>query len=272
MSSAIICILGAKDPEMDHIEKLLTKHSVPYVYCIDSNKQRVIPRKAYEQPLSLIMSGINSSSERIWIECAPKEGTIDLRIDHHREGDPGYNEPSFMGASIAQLCQLFGWSIDRDVEITAWMDHCPHRIREWCDQQSDPQLALAEVENIWCHQIAEGTQSTPESIRDQLVKTRAKIGSLDKTGNLLIDYNVYPETGRDRLVLLKAVFLEGLILHHYVKEQDNRVKLCISGACTSEQVEAFIACYKTLGLTVYGVPLRGYAAAYLPNLMNKCIL
>lgn len=93
-----VWILGAPDPEMKAIEKILTTLGEDIRHAT-SNKRRVHPGSAYRaDPID-----DEELDEVIFVECdAPTyHRSKVVVIDHHREGDPGYgsNPRYFLSAS-----------------------------------------------------------------------------------------------------------------------------------------------------------------------------
>ncbi len=141
-------VLGASDPEMASIEKLLADVGEQYIYAT-SGGSRVHPGNAYRA------DEVESATH--WVECSPAGGhpagaTV---IDHHRPGDPGYGvgpEEFLEASSVGQVYSLvgeggsgyeyypdFGWahlyrrgphspwereSVPAHVILTAAADHC----------------------------------------------------------------------------------------------------------------------------------------------------
>lgn len=103
-------ILGAPDPEMTHIESLLREAGERVAYAT-LNGQRVRPSDAYQADGPVVSSG-----HVYLVECdipaLHQTGVSITRIDHHREGDPGYGlgpdqflPASSIGQVIALLCR-----------------------------------------------------------------------------------------------------------------------------------------------------------------------
>lgn len=103
-------ILGAADPEMIQIERLLIRCEVPYGFALDARGTRVHSENAYRaQGVSESKDG---NARSVWVECGPEDERIrrQIVIDHHRPGDPGYGRhpsqflpASSLGQSIAVL-------------------------------------------------------------------------------------------------------------------------------------------------------------------------
>src|SRR5690606_29652708 len=117
MRNTRVWILGAPDPEMELIERLLRKCGESVVYATDENGKRVHPGNAYRCPVPAVPEGATVYA----VECIDviPEGWV--RIDHHRPGDPGYGCPPsvfFPASSIGQVItelDLLGRSEERRV-------------------------------------------------------------------------------------------------------------------------------------------------------------
>lgn len=110
-------ILGAADPEMEAIERLLGQADEVAVYASSDGLRRVYASDAYRDDLTVIPShtGRDGRLTVYTVECAPPrmEGAEHVRIDHHRPGDPGYGRPpaeflpaSSIGQVVAALALL----------------------------------------------------------------------------------------------------------------------------------------------------------------------
>lgn len=109
----IVAVLGAADPEMEAIERLLSQAGMPCVHAIKGGS-RVHPGAAYRADW---LSGEIPYGAEVWviecdgpaIEVLRAQGREVVTIDHHRPGDPGYGRPpsAFMPASsIGQVISL----------------------------------------------------------------------------------------------------------------------------------------------------------------------
>ncbi len=130
MNKSRLWVLGASDPEMTAIERLLTETGERIAYAAGSDGKRVHPGNAYaaigrvgHDLKSVPMdSTLTVTTEHIYVECSvlgnPNRnewtyltGLRGRRIDHHRCGDPGYGRPpeEFLDASsIGQVISELG--------------------------------------------------------------------------------------------------------------------------------------------------------------------
>lgn len=121
-------VLGASDPEMVMIEKLLRDCGERVAYALGENGQRVHPGNAYRDA-SAIVDNPDAFDQVVLVECdlirfeeqlfglggEPISEANVIRIDHHRPGDPGYGLPpeQFLEASsIGQVLVLLSETLD----------------------------------------------------------------------------------------------------------------------------------------------------------------
>lgn len=104
-----VWVLGAEDPEMTAIESLLRECGEHIVYALDKHGERVTPATAYRCPVPEVPAG----STVYAVECIDTLPAGWVRVDHHRQGDPGYGRPpreflaaSSIGQVIIELARL----------------------------------------------------------------------------------------------------------------------------------------------------------------------
>lgn len=127
-----IWVLGAPDPEMELIERLLRQCGERIEYATvwrDGVRRRVTPAEAYAPDVEIGAGLRGLRATAYMVECAPAVlvgSAIDgidwagaaITIDHHRPGDPGYGRPpseflpaSSIGQVIEHLARVvpLGW-------------------------------------------------------------------------------------------------------------------------------------------------------------------
>ena len=121
-------ILGAPDPEMEAIERLLRECGETVVYAADARGERVTAATAYRSQRPEVHDGMVDlvyavecggdwfgAPNTLAASATPEDGMLVgcVRIDHHRPGDPGYGRPpseflaaSSIGQVIRELARL----------------------------------------------------------------------------------------------------------------------------------------------------------------------
>jgi len=116
-------VLGAADPEMAAIERLLREAGLRVIHALGPDGARVRPADAYR--VAALSEPIPAGATVYRVECdGPAIPTDAVVIDHHRPGDPGYGRPpaEFMAtSSIGQVVQILASQdrIPRDWEYAA---------------------------------------------------------------------------------------------------------------------------------------------------------
>jgi hypothetical protein len=120
-------VLGAPDPEMEAIERLLRDFGVKFAFAAvlgrDGKPTRVTPREAYA-PTHVIVDGAGVEVDAllrgrldehmVFVECdlpgAPAGAPAGvLRMDHHRPGDPGYGLGPVEFLRASSIGQVITW-------------------------------------------------------------------------------------------------------------------------------------------------------------------
>lgn len=284
-----IWILGAPDPEMERIEKLLQAAGEVVVhFSIPGDSRRVRGGEAYSGESEV-------GAQRVYcVECAPEvaSGKI-IIIDHHRPGDPGYGrlpaefwEASSIGQVVAEL-QRLGLSpeIREDYRYAAASDHCPAAAyRGLCPDIDPSHLSAWRVDTR-----AKFQHRAPADIEADI---RAAIRAIE--GAPLIDLHdpkwmphdydhdwsrsvcsgcavdsVFVRDLRDRHVpeapeaslrIAMPILCQGL-----PDSKFGRAKVNLLGDHEGTAVRAFLGGWaEQNGITdCYGDPMRGYAGGYL---------
>lgn len=122
-------ILGASDPEMSAIERLLAECRIPFAYATVDGV-RVHPGNAYRADDCSVSCGEFLYSEsRVFVECRPAssmmlmQGDSDTFIDHHNPGDPGYGLPPerlLEGSSIGQVICFLAKALPHNAAMSLW--------------------------------------------------------------------------------------------------------------------------------------------------------
>lgn len=295
MNNNRLWILGASDPEMSAIEKLLTECGEKFAYgTVGGN--RVHPGNAYKCD-GYTLDGeyyTRYAGDLFLVECDGDLYNIDstpISIDHHRPGDPGFGKPPeefWAGSSLGQVISTLTGQRDsaataavlpQDLVLIAAADHClaaayagkcpgvdvkdvmDFRIRQRAGFQKRP---VAEVMG--------DIESTTAVLKSRAVQNCC-CGYYNPPGlpyciqcNSDVDYHyclpfidmtdaTYPE-------LPEAACRLGISYLTCVVEPSGRRKTIVGGCATPNEIYSWMDGQKKLGKEVYGDPVRGYAGAY----------
>lgn len=123
--SSVVFALGASDPELVSIQYMLRKggYSCAFAY---RDGRRCVSSNAYSA--DAISWRNHRAQQVVWVECRSPDYNpdIDLIVDHHNEGDPGFSAPPidyWEGSSIGQVASLIGGK-HSDFKLVAASDHC----------------------------------------------------------------------------------------------------------------------------------------------------
>lgn len=270
MKEKTIFLLGADDPEMEGMEKILMKRRLQTVHAMIQNK-RVHPANAYwADPVPDIYAG----DTLVCIECRPTNiphGVDLVVIDHHRPGDPGYHlgpEKYWEASSIGQLYKLLNINPSQRAMLLAAMDHCfSASLRNECPGVFGLDVLLASV--------AEVSKRTKTGQGRVLQQIRHLSDLLERAPTIVIGkQNVKDLRSRNlgegySLDLIAAQIAAAmrkhaaLFCHH--SHFSGKAKYSVSGHTHPETIEAFMEDWAPReGLIhIYGVPCRGYAGGHV---------
>jgi hypothetical protein len=115
-------VLGAKDPEMDIIERAIRgAYAMEHVaYALGPHGERVRPEEAYSVEALSVRLDEWPQAEVVAVECGgPAIPDRAMVIDHHRPGTPGYGRPAgeyLQASSLGQVLTLLAreWRMRED--------------------------------------------------------------------------------------------------------------------------------------------------------------
>ena len=264
----VCAILGASDPEMAAIAKMLTVAEIPFMYGT-YNYKRANSSSAYDLDCPNQFLYENECEEVWMIECDAQEIFLEeecvIMIDHHKEGDAGYGKPPEMywsGSSIGQVWERLSaiLPIEKleeihkecwDREVVAAADHCLlAAYAGLCPGISSTEIrmwrAISKSTFIGC-----SVQSI-FSAQDMAVSIIGSMPVIDIAGKKVVDATGYdgiiPELpdacGIARISCLSKVGKKlGIFSLH------------------PEVIEAWMEGEKAAGRIVWGAPARGYAGS-----------
>lgn len=255
-------VTGADDPEMEMIEQIVTSHGHTVIHAYFGGK-RVQSSTAYSA--DEFRPELPSDSERlVWVECGPvdpsqKHGIV---VDHHNEGDPGYDaSPAdyWKGSSLGQVCTLLGIEPNKHLLLAAASDHCLHAAyRGECPGVNPNELRSWRLS--WRAQRHRMKKYQLVARINKAIKTINELSAIDFHGQPVLDAMnlAIPELGEAAAIQGKAV------LYSYFDSSTQMPKVGLTGA----RPEVIAAWMETIAqnpqvVRVYGNPHRGYAGAYL---------
>ena len=267
-----IFVLGAEDPEMSAIQRVLTAVGITFVYATFRGR-RVSAVTAYKadgttRPIPLGM-------QVAVVECSVAGTKPDMIIDHHREGDPGFGKPPQLyweGSSIGQTVQFltserFGANdrnadllrpMEWELKLVAAADHClSHAYKGLCPGIDHAALRLWRAVSRSGHQGC-----SPREILQRVDKAMEKIRQLPRIR--IEGHEVADSIGAGKIrELPEACAVLGVPVQYEMADREtNRDKVGILGGCP-DVTAAWMKWAREAGLAdVYGDPARGFAGGY----------
>lgn len=261
-------LVGADDPEMREIIRVLTDNGYDFDYAYAKSGRRATPGEAYYCNTPVVPAG----HTLVCIECQPegyKDGDY-IKIDHHRPGDPGFAltaEHYFEASSIGQLCELIFIEPTDELRVVAAMDHCfAHALRGEC-----PKVRISDVLDAYVTTIAEGRDTDVSAVGKQILE-RAE--QMSRENEIMIgtkcvhdcrEWELGMGYSVEYLATIAAAAISGSAILLSSTDMAGRKKIALCGYVQPDTVDAFIAnASNQFNLKgIYGVPNRGYAGGYL---------
>jgi hypothetical protein len=258
-------VLGAQDPEMREIAKVLEKVSRTFVHAAREGIP-VRPRTAYDANGVVTLSRRGRGSEAllhpqapaVFVECTVRGHEPVLRVDHHNPGDPGYDktpERYLEGASIGQTLLLLEMEPTETQKLLAAADHCLTAAYQGMCPGVDPNELLflraswrAKVSGRGLADVIEGVMRAAKQVRRHYDSEFGESEFLDPT-----------EVPLD---LAEGAAYAGHPIRYRELFPGGDLKEMLKGA-SPEHIERFMALHRREGREVYGNPYRGYAGAYI---------
>ena len=254
-------ILGALDPEMHTIEKLLTEQRRQCVHA-RLNRRRVVSGNAYVA--DELSGAIDWTQPVVWVECSvPALRRAQHGVaDHHKPGDPGYSLPAeryWEGSSLGQVCGFLKIAQSKTLSIIAASDHClNHAYQGRC-----PGVEPFEVRQS---RIASRAQFQRISQEQMIDKINAAIEVI--SGLPCIEIAGHPfKDAMDRFVPELPEASAMLNMPIIYTRREARLGLTKVGVLngTAPALRAWMkwAAEQSYLMQLYGDPDRGYAGAYV---------
>jgi hypothetical protein len=277
-------ILGAADPEMEQIERLVTTKADCHVAYLAVDGKRVSPYQAAapspggERGTDFLLSpqkgAVLGHSEyciidgvpvfdctTIWVECTPPVGLTGnvVLIDHHRPGDAGHGHPiekSIASSSLGQVAAYLGVILDERQRYVAACDHNLGAAYQGLIPDIDPT-------DVVFHRAATAVEygtvyATVEEWHEDFRSTSERLFAVDKVDGFRTLQQTMPLLPDVASFLSEAYEVP-------IVEPGGRKKIVIGGHTTPDMVSDWLARCDGRGLVgFYGSPERGFAGAYVP--------
>lgn len=264
-----IILLGADDPEMRAMVKILNKNRAQHIAYATVNGQRVHPGQAYRAEAVV---GLLAGDTLVCIECRPVYLPPEVEvvvIDHHRPGDPGYDlgpKEFWEASSIGQLHVLLDIAPTDNAKLIAAMDHCPSAaLRNECPGVFGLEVLLRGV-----HEISISTKTGHGRVMQQIHNLAGllEIAPQIMIGNQMVrdlrSKYLGEKYSLDLLAAQISTSMRGHVALLYHRDtKDGPKKYTLVGHTQPETVEAFMTEWapKQGLVNIYGVPSRGYGGA-----------
>ncbi|MCW7537022.1 hypothetical protein OOT46_04030 [Aquabacterium sp. A7-Y] len=257
-------VLGAQDPEMREIERLLEDEKLVCLHAARAGR-RCSPQTAYAAD-GVVKVGPDNvhrpalllpKAPLVLVECGLPGREAALRVDHHHPGDPGYTVPPedyLRGASLGQVLMLLEREPTETQRLLAAGDHCLTAAYQGACPGVDPGELLflraswrAKISGRTLSDVVEGILDAAQRVRRHHDSEFGESRFLDPT-EIPVD-------------LAEGAAYAGMPVRYRALLPDGVLKEMYKGG-GPESVEAFMAEHREAGRRVYGNPYRGYAGAY----------
>lgn len=250
-------VLGASDPEMHEIERVLQQTRTPYAYALTRRQKRVGASGAYKA--SHVSAPVPPGCLVVMVECHVPGLRCDHVIDHHSPGDPGFSMPPdqyLAGSSLGQTLELLGLEPTQEQRVICAADHClTAAYKGLC-----PGVSSAEVSAYRLQSRAKNRNVELGRLLAEIDQARTVLECAPKVDIAGVPV-AWVDSADDIPELSEASARFGVPMMYRRQEsrQSSRMKVGIRGAPANVIAEWMQAC----GLTdVYGVPERGFAGGY----------
>ncbi len=260
-------VLGAQDPEMREIERVLDDAGIACLHAA-KGRRRVSAQTAYAAD-GVVRVGLDNipcqhvlppKAPAVFVECSLHDWQPALRVDHHHCGDPGFDAPPqdyLRGSSLGQVLSLLEREPTETQRLLAASDHCLTAAYQGECPGVDPHDLLflraswqAKMSGRTLSEVVDGILDAAKRVRRHHDSEFGESRFLDPT-----------QMPRD---LAEGAAYAGMPVRYRALLPEGVLKEMVKGG-TPEAIEAFMAEHRDAGRPVYGNPHRGYAGAYWPG-------
>lgn len=257
-------LLGAQDPEMREIERIVTAAGINCLHAARDGV-RCSASTAYASNGAVLLGRdgvahaalLPPKAPVVMVECDLPSHPPVARVDHHNPGDPGYEkqpEEYLSGSSLGQTLMLLEMEPDDTQRLLAAADHCLTAAYLGQCPGVDPNELLflraswqAKVSGRTLGDVIDGILTAARLVRKHYDSEFGVSVFLDPT-----------EVPHD---LPEGAAYAGKPVRYRALLPGGDLKEMIKGAGPAE-IERFMQNHAEAGRSVYGNPHRGYAGAY----------
>lgn len=258
-----VFILGASDPEMQEIERVLREQGHAIVYATYRAPGHRMPQRVRASQATRatgLSDVLPKDALRVTVECRVVGLSEDIRVDHHEPGDPGYHcgpQDYLKGSSLGQVLSLLELEPSEEQRIIAAADHCPTQAY----QGQCPGVDVAKLTAWRRASRAKRRGVSEEAMEAAILSARQTL--LNPPDTVQFCDQMFPWTksdSRSETEVSEASARFGIPFMYCETDPEGRTKIGIVGAA-APVIETWM---RDCGLkSVYGNPHRGYAGGYL---------
>ena len=260
-----VFVLGARDPEMREIARVLREDRRGFVHAAKDGFP-VRPRTAYDANGVVHISRANRFSAAVlppqmpavMVECALAQHPPLLLVDHHNPGDAGFAMPPeryLEGASIGQTLRLLEREPTATQRLLAAADHCLTAAYQGACPGVDPEELLFLRASWRARMTGRTLGDVMEGILHSARRVASRYDPASSVSLFLDPTDIPPDLAEGAAYVGHAIRYRELM-------RDGELKEMLKGA-PPDHIERFMAAHEREGREVYGNPYRGYAGAYL---------
>lgn len=258
-------VLGAQDPEMREIAKVLRQAQRSYFHATQGGLL-VNTRTAYDadgvahlrRPGRVVEALLAPGAPVVFVECSVRGHEPVARIDHHNPGDPGYEMPPerfLEGSSLGQALRMLEMDPTETQRLLAAGDHCLTAAYQGQCPGVDPDELLF-LRASWRAKMSGRTLADViEGVHDAARRVKRHYDS-EYGESCFLDPTEIP------LDLAEGAAYAGCPVRYREFFPNGDLKEMLKGG-SPEHIERFMQMHRVAGREVYGNPYRGYAGAYL---------
>lgn len=260
-----IFLLGAQDPEMREIERIVTAAGIKCLHAARDGV-RCSANHAYAANGAVLLGRdgqarpalLPPKAPTVMVECDLAGHAPVARVDHHNPGDPGFDKgPAdyLCGSSLGQTLMLLEREPDDTQRLLAAADHCLTAAYQGECPGVDPNELLF-LRASWQAKMSGRTLGDViDGILTAARRVRRKYDSESGLSIFLDPTEVPSDLPEGAAYAGKPVRYRSLL-------PDGRLKEMLKGAAPPT-IDRFMRDHAKAGRSVYGNPYRGYAGAYI---------